>query len=168
MQKCLKLKKEGITGNIVAAGSRDDPGLGEAQRTSCQTPVGGVVLLNEFPVTPSAHSTSLSSHPVWNLNLGETAASVGALTATRMSQSRAKPPWDCSYYLQSIQVEEDLTQTVSGSKQSDALILLCNANGSWNLKKPGLVPHFLRVYPSLVEMMSIITIMIETCGMLVW
>lgn len=72
----MKLKKEGITGNIVAACSRDDPGLGEAQRTSGQTSVGGVVLLNVFPVTPSAHSTSLSSHPVWNLDLGETTASV--------------------------------------------------------------------------------------------
>lgn len=92
MQKHLKLKKKGITGNIAAACSRDDPGLGKAQRIGGQTSVGGVVLLNDFPVTPSAHSTSLSSHPVWNLNLGETAASVGALTETRISQSHAKLP----------------------------------------------------------------------------
>lgn len=71
-----KRKKEGITGNIVAACSRDDPGLGEAERAGGQTSVGGAVLLDQFPVTVSAHSTSLSSHPVWDLNLGQTAACV--------------------------------------------------------------------------------------------
>lgn len=65
----LKLKKVGITGSIVAACARDDPGLGEAIGASSQTAVGGVVLLDVFPVSLSAQSTGLSSHPVWNGNL---------------------------------------------------------------------------------------------------
>lgn len=74
-----------------------------------------------------------------------------------------KLPWDRLHYLQSIQVKEDLIQAVSGSKQSDALILLCDANGSWNLKSLGwyhIFPFERKVHPSFVKMMSQIIIII--------